>query len=77
MLGRSHLKLHYTARGQGPRGKTNTFPVVEHLAEAEVLTADGFHVVLLKSPLDDLRRVVLTGQLERTQGETHFYYSGA
>lgn len=58
-----------------PEGKTNTFPVVEHLAEAEILTADGLHVVLFKSPLDHLRRVVLTGQLERRQDDTHVYCS--
>lgn len=38
------------------------FSIVEHLAEAEVIRADVLHVVLFKSSLNHLRRVVLTGQ---------------
>lgn len=44
-----------------------TFPIVEHLAEVEIMAADILHVVFFKSPLNHLRRVVLTGQLEMKQ----------
>lgn len=56
-----------------PEGMTNTFPSVEHLAEAEIMTVDILHVVFLKSPLDHLRRVVLTGQLEMKQNRSHSF----
>lgn len=38
------------------------FSIMELLAEAEIMAADLLHVVFFKSPLDHLRRVVLTGQ---------------
>lgn len=38
------------------------FSIVEHLAEAEIMTADILHVVFFKSPLNHLRCVVLTCQ---------------
>lgn len=62
-----HTCTHVRQLGEKPEGKTNTFPFVEHLVEAEIMTADILHVVFVKSPLDHLRRVVLTGQLEMKQ----------
>lgn len=50
-----------------PEEKIFTFSTVEHLAEAEIVAADILHVVFFKSPLNHLRRVVLTGQLEMKQ----------
>lgn len=49
-----------------------TFSVVEHLKEAEVAAPRVLHVVLLKSSLDHVRRVVLAGELEgkRTRQKT-------
>lgn len=49
---------------------TPTFPTEEHLTEAEVSVADALHVVLLQRPLDDLRRVVLAGQLRTGHSES-------
>lgn len=48
-----------------------TFTTEEHLTEAEVSVADVLHVVLLQRPLDDLRRVVLAGQLGTGHSESH------
>ena len=41
-----------------------TFSIAEHLVEVEVMAADILHIVFFESPLDHLRRVILTGQLE-------------
>lgn len=42
-----------------------TFSIAELLAEAEVVAAHVLHVVFFNGSLNHLRRVVLTGQLER------------
>lgn len=54
---------------------TRTFPVEEHLAEAEVTMADVLHVVFLQGPLDHLRRVVLAGQLQTGQNQGQSFYT--
>lgn len=65
----SFISLDYDIRllKERPEEVTFTFPIVEHLAEAEVMAADVLHVVFFKSPLNHLRRVVLTGQLGMKQ----------
>lgn len=55
--------------------RTRTFPVEEHLAEAEVTMADVLHVVFLQRPLDHLRRVVLAGQLQTGQNQGQSFYT--
>lgn len=65
----SFISLDYDIRllKERPEEVTFTFPIVEHLAEAEVMAADVLYVVFFKSPLNHLRRVVLTGQLGMKQ----------
>lgn len=44
-----------------------TISIVQHLAEAKVLTAERvLQVVFVQSPLNDLRCVILTGQLRES-----------
>lgn len=61
--------------GRGFEEEIFTFSIVEHLVEAEAIAADVLHVVLFQSPLNHLRRVVLTGQLERKQADRSQYFT--
>lgn len=44
-----------------------TFVLGEHLAQTEVMAAHSLQVVLLQGPLDNMGRLILTGQLGTTQ----------